>query len=215
MDNICEIIAVRHGETVANKEGILQGQYDTPLNETGIMQAHAIADRLKNHSFDAIYTSDLQRAVDTAEIIAGFHDKLEVMPTAALREWNLGELQGKPYSELLVKYPDIMNAFKQSGNVPPIPCGENIEDFQNRISNFLNETASANCGKKILLVSHGGAMQRMLIHTMGRPEVQNIMPLCGNASLSVFKFRQGKWQLITWNDTAHLENILMHETLTF
>ena len=213
--DICEIIVVRHGETVANKTGILQGQYDTPLNETGIMQAHAIANRLKKRKFDAVYTSDLNRAFDTARIIAEFHPGLQVIPTKSLREWNLGELQGRPYSELIVEYPEIMNAFKKSGEVPPIPGGENIDDFQKRIGSFMNEIAAANPGKKILFVSHGGAMQRMLIHTVGKPAIENICPLCGNAGMSLFRYRNGQWQLISWNDTAHLEDISMHETLTF
>ena len=211
--DICEIIVVRHGETVANKQGVLQGQSNTPLNEVGVMQAHAAAERLKRYSFDAAYTSDLERASDTAEIICKFHQELNLIKTSELREWNLGDLQGKSYGEVMEKYPEIMNAFRKLGNVPPIPGGENLEDFQLRISSFLDKIASENAGKKVLLVSHGGAMQRMLIHTMGMISLRNIFPMCANAGMSVFKCRGGEWQMVTWNDTAHLENIQMHDTL--
>ena len=213
--DICEIIAVRHGETVANKTGILQGQSDTPLNEIGIMQAHAIAERLKKRHFDLAYTSDLNRAVATAELITANHPQLQLVKTPSLREWNLGDLQGQPYTELRIKYPDILNAFKKDGEVPPIPGGENIEDFQNRIGSFMDEIAKANPGKRILFVSHGGAMQRMLKHTMGKTDIRNICPLSANAGMSVFHYQNKQWRLITWNDTAHLEDIQMHETLTF
>ena len=213
--DICEIIAVRHGETVANKSGVLQGQYNTPLNENGILQARAIAERLKKRSFDMVFTSDLDRAHDTAKIIAEFHPQIKVTPTASLREWDLGVLQGRPYSELIVEYPDIMNAFKKPGKVPPIPGGEDIGCFQQRISSFMDETARANCGKTLLFVSHGGAMQRMLVHAMGEAAPQNIYPLCDNASLSIFRFRGGQWQLITWNDTSHLDHLELNAIITY
>ena len=214
-NDICEIVVVRHGETVANTQGVLQGHLDTPLNETGVIQAQAIAERLKNRSFDAIYSSDLQRAANTARAIVAHHSQVDIVYTEELREWNLGDLQGKSYSELNVLYPEIMKAFRKPGGAPPIPGGENIEDFQQRIGSFLDKVAADNPGKKILLVSHGGAMQRMLVHTFGKSEAKNIQPLCANASMSVFRCIKGQWQLVTWNDTAHLENIKLHDTLIY
>lgn len=212
---ICEIIAVRHGETVANKQGVLQGQLDTPLNETGILQARAVSERLKKRKFDLAFTSDLNRAVTTANIIAEHHPELQVIPTPALREWNLGELQGRPYNELTLKYSEILNAFKDEKDIPLIPGGESKDEFQKRISTFMDDLAENNPGKKILLVSHGGAMQRMLVHTLGKTSPNNIIPLSANAGLSVFQYRDHRWRMICWNDTAHLENICIHETLTF
>ena len=90
-NDICEIVVVRHGETVANKQGVLQGHLDTPLNETGVIQAQAIAERLKNRSFDAIYSSDLQRAANTARAIVAHHSQVDIVYTEELREWNLGD----------------------------------------------------------------------------------------------------------------------------
>ena len=211
----CEIIAVRHGETVANKTGVLQGQLDTALNEVGLQQADAIAARLKKRHFDIAYSSDLCRAMVTAQKIVGLHPELELIPSPNLREWNLGELQGREYKDLIVEYPDIMQAFKKGCDVPFVPGGESISDFHYRITSFMNEIAEANLGKKILLVSHGGAMQRMLVHTMGQLSANNIRPLCDNASMSVFKYKAGQWMLVTWNDTAHLEDIGTHNTLAF
>lgn len=211
----CEFIVVRHGQTVANKTGVLQGQLDTPLDDTGLLQASAVAERLKNRIFDIAYSSDLSRAMVTCRKIAEFHPDLEIIPSIALREWNLGDLQGKSYSDLIVEYPEVMNSFKKENEPPPIPGGETLAEFQLRIASFLDETAAANLGKRVLLVSHGGAMQRMLVHTMGKLSQVNIRPLCDNASLSSFRYKSGQWQLICWNDTAHLENIGMHNTLTF
>lgn len=214
-NDTCEIIAVRHGETIANKTGVLQGQKDTPLNDVGLMQADAVAARLKKRHFDIAYSSDLSRAVITARKIAEFHPELQIIPTTALREWNLGELQGREYKDLIIEYPKIMQAFKKGCDVPFVPGGESINDFHLRIANFMNEIAEANKGKKVLLVSHGGAMQRMLVHTMGQLAENNIRPLCDNASISVFKYTNGQWMLVTWNDTAHLEDIGTHNTLAY
>lgn len=111
-ENICEIVIVRHGETLANSMGVLQGQQDTALNDFGKRQAQAVAERLAKDHFDAVLSSDLGRAMDTAKAIVQYHEGLQVIPTKELREWNLGELQGQPYTELTRKYPDIMAAFK-------------------------------------------------------------------------------------------------------
>lgn len=215
MNDVCEIIIVRHGETIANKTGILQGHLDTALSETGILQADAVARRLKKQHFDIVYCSDLERAMTTAEKIAVFHPDLKIIPSPELREWNLGDLQGRLYNELINEYPEIMGAFKKDNDIPFVPGGESSEAFHQRIVSFFDRIAAENTGKRVLLVTHGGVMQRILLHTTGHINGNNIRPLCANASLSVFKYKSGKWQLITWNDTAHLENIEMHDTLTF
>ncbi|MBR2508694.1 MAG: histidine phosphatase family protein [Lentisphaeria bacterium] len=214
ISDVCEIIAVRHGETVANKTGVLQGQFNTALNEVGLMQADAIAARLKNRYFDIAYSSDLDRAMITGQKIVAYHPGLELLPSPELREWNLGKLQGREYKDLIVEYPEVMQAFKKGGS-PDVPEGESVAEFHLRITTFLDRIAAENTGKRVLLVSHGGAMQRILVHAMGQIADKNIRPLCDNASLSVFKCKAGQWQLVTWNDVAHLEDIGTHNTLTF
>ena len=118
--DICEIIAVRHGETVANKTGVLQGQFNTALNEVGLMQSDAIAARLKNRHFDIAYSSDLDRAMITGQKIVAYHPGLELLLSPELREWNLGKLQGREYKDLIVEYPEVMQAFKKGGS-PDVP----------------------------------------------------------------------------------------------
>ncbi|MBE6366880.1 MAG: histidine phosphatase family protein [Lentisphaerae bacterium] len=213
--NICEFLVVRHGQTTANLSGILQGQMDWPLDEQGLEQARALAERLRNQHFDAAWCSDLSRTVVTAQAIMKYHPELAINHTAELREWHLGELQGKSFEELRNFYPNMLNAFKIDGPVPEIPGGENSGEFQERISTFMEKTAADNLGKRLLIITHGGVMQRMFRHTVGPINSTNIKPLCGNASISTFQKRPGGWQLISWNDTAHLENLAQHATLTF
>ncbi|KAF8643851.1 hypothetical protein AX16_008868 [Volvariella volvacea WC 439] len=99
------LFIVRHGETDANKSGIIQGQLDTPLNEHGKKQARQVTDALRTIPFGKAYTSDLQRAADTAACILRHHPELlnSLEKTQALRERLMGDLQGKHISEFSIK----------------------------------------------------------------------------------------------------------------
>ena len=207
-DNICEIVAVRHGQTASNRDGIIQGQWNIPLDELGLLQAQAAAKRLSRWHFDAAFSSDLDRALVTARTILANHSNLELEPTTALREWNLGFMQGRKIAELQAEYPEIMAAFRSDRDDLIVPEGESLKEFQSRVSEFINNIAQKYLGKRVLLVSHGGAMQRMLKHTTGGIKEPNVRPFCSNASLAVFRCKEGvNWQLVTWNDTAHLEEL--------
>ncbi len=217
-NHICEIIAVRHGQTQANNTGILQGHLDVPLDETGLAQACAAAERLKETVFAAAYSSDLVRAAVTAETVLKQNRGNavpELILTPELREWNLGILQGRPYTELMQEYPQIMNAFKKGNDDPQVPGGETLHTFQNRIGSFMDRIAELHAGQRVLFVSHGGAIQRMFAHVTGLLDDKNVRPLCANASISVFRKLPAGWQLVTWNETAHLQKLSLRETLTY
>lgn len=213
-DNICEIVVVRHGQTESNRTGTLQGQLDTPLDELGILQAQAVANRLKKWQFDAVYSSDLGRAMNTARTIVQYHPGLEISPTCALREWNLGVLQGQKLEDLRREHPEIMRAFREEMADQAIPGGESLREFQKRVSELLDMLSQQYNGKRVLLVSHGGAMQRILRHCTGGIEEPNIKPFCGNTGISIFRCKdQEIWQLVTWNDQAHLEDLEQNDLL--
>ena len=213
-ENICELVVVRHGQTESNRTGTLQGQLDTALDKLGILQAQAVAGRLKKRQFDKVYSSDLGRAVDTAKTILQYHPELELNTTPALREWDLGDLQGRLLKDLAEKEPEIMNAFRTEMPDLQIPGGESLKEFQHRVSTFIDSLAKENCGRRLLLVSHGGAIQRMLRHTTGKINAPNVRPFCSNASIAVFRCKNAEnWQLVTWNDTAHLEELEQNDLL--
>ena len=213
-DNICEIVAVRHGETASNHDGIIQGQLNIPLNELGLSQAQAAASRLSQWQFDAVFASDLDRAMVTAQTILNFHNGLTITPTTALREWNLGFMQGQRIADLQTRHPEIMQAFRKDQDDLIIPEGESLKAFQTRVSDFINNLAKQYQGKRVLLVTHGGAMQRMFKHATGTISGNNVRPFCANASLAIFRCKDStNWQLVTWNDTAHLEGLEQKELL--
>ena len=213
-ENICELVVVRHGQTESNRTGTLQGQLNTALDQLGKLQARAVARRLKKRRFDLVYSSDLERAVETANTILKYYMDLQLNTTPALREWNLGDLQGRLLKDLAVENPELMQSFRTEMPELQIPGGESLTAFQNRISTFIDTLAQEHCGKRLLLVSHGGAIQRMLRHTTGKINAPNVRPFCSNASIAVFRCKNGEnWQLVTWNDTAHLEELEQNDLL--
>jgi len=200
-----EFYVVRHGETAANSRNIVQGQSDVPLNENGLAQAGRLAERLKSVKFDAVYASDLGRAMRTARIIAPY---LEPIPTPALREWNLGDWQGRPFSEVKQLYPDEVDGFLHDRETLQITGGESKAEAYGRINRLLDELAERESGKRLLLVTHCGVIRAMLKHVLGGPASLPRQPQVGNASFSRLLYADGCWQLGSWNDISHLEGLV-------
>lgn len=211
---ITEFTVVRHGETEANLDGILQGQLDTALNPRGIRQAELAARRLEEEPFDLAFSSDLRRAMETAERIAAPH-RIPVRPMPALREWNLGDLQGKKWSELAQQYKEVMDAFKSETGDVAVPGGERRSDFYFRVGNALDTFPKEFPGKKILLVTHGGVLKAVFRHIVGPVSGNARLPLTSNASVSSFRHIDGFWQLVSWNDVSHLRTLGESESIVF
>ncbi len=207
---------IRHGQTDANIQGILQGHFDTPLDDTGRAQAQCAAERLRNEpAFDAFYSSDLKRAWETAEII-GHTLGIEPVPLTTLREWHLGELEGRPRSELQQIYPEIMNSFLfEPADDVPVPGGESRNAFFGRVARCFDQLAARHTGQRILLVTHGGVMRAVYRHTAGNIAPGCMIPMTTNASYSRVFYRGIFRQLGCWNDISHLKNIAVRESSTF
>ncbi len=209
-----EFIFVRHGETDANRAGILQGgAINMSLNGNGRIQAGAVAEYLSREKFDAAFASDLLRAAETADIIvrANKHG----MPfelTSKLREWNCGEMDGLSFEEIYKRFPQEGKSFAFEQIETQMPGGELGTDFQARIDHFMMDLVRDYSGKKILLVAHGGTLQRIFRLVAGAVKSDNLLPLAGNASISSFLYnhRLNAWQLTSWNMREHLKNIPQH-----
>ena len=212
-----EFTFVRHGETALNISGKLQGQGDCPLNANGLAQADAAAEYLRSVPFDAIYASDLSRAAETARRIRDCgHEGTPLNLTRELREMNCGELDETPWIELRDHHPELMAVFYRDTAGVRFPGGESVEEFQARVGGFLEKTLEAHRGRKILLVAHGGVLQRVFRHIAGAVSKGNLMPLAGNASVNEFLYNEAHqaWQLTLWNFREHLKSLPQHNTLT-
>ena len=211
---VTEFIFVRHGETDANRAGILQGgSVNLPLNETGKLQAEAAAEYLKSEAFDAAFSSDLLRAAETARIIIDKNrNDVPLFMTPQLQEWKCGEMDGMSFSEIYDRFPAEGKSFAFEQIETVMPGGECGLDFQSRIEAFLKKVCDEYAGKKILLVAHGGVLQRIFRFVAGVVAEGNLIPLAGNASINsfVFNHKLNAWQLTAWNIREHLKGIPQH-----
>ena len=141
------LLVVRHGQTDWNLVGRWQGWADPPLNETGRSQARALAAELRDTPFDAVYSSDLARALETAEILAEPHG-VPVVVDRDLREIDVGSWSGLTRAEIAERFPDGRR-----------PDGETHEEHSARILTAVTRIARDNPGRRILMVGHGGTIR--------------------------------------------------------
>jgi alpha-ribazole phosphatase len=163
-----KLILVRHGQTDWNREGRYQGQSDPPLNLTGRQQAQLLADKLADRPLDAIYSSDLRRATETAQIIAQRHG-LPVRQDQRLREINQGEWEGLRVSEIITRYPQIWAVGQHDPLQMRAPGGEAPAEVAERVWAAISDIARVHPAGAVLIVSHGFALATLLIRIHGAP----------------------------------------------
>ncbi len=151
------ILLARHGETDWNREGRFQGHADPPLNDAGRAQARELAERLASTRFDAVYSSDLARAHETAEILAASH-AVPVIADTGLREVDVGSWSGLTRSEISERFPDAEHH-----------DGETREEHLARVLSAVERIALAHPGQRLLIVSHGGSLRALRRHCTGDP----------------------------------------------
>jgi 2,3-bisphosphoglycerate-dependent phosphoglycerate mutase len=166
--NYCTLYIVRHGQTEWNVEKRIQGHTNSKLTTEGIKQARATADKLKPIQFDAVFSSDLLRAHDTAKILL-LERKLAIITTKALRERSFGNLEGKLSADVQTELQYIFNQIKaftteEQKKISRIKDVETEEQLVSRFITFLREVAVAYPNKTILIVTHGGIMIHFIQH---------------------------------------------------
>ncbi|XP_057530293.1 phosphoglycerate mutase-like protein 4 [Amaranthus tricolor] len=199
-----DVIVVRHGETDWNAFGKIQGQLDVELNEIGRQQAVAVADRLSREpNISAIYSSDLKRALETAEKIASKYGGLEVIKEKDLRERHLGDLQGRVYQESAKLNPIAYAAFKSHRSDQEIPGGgESRDQLYKRCTSLLQKIGEKHRGERVIVVSHGGAIRSLFNRAAAKG--QNPGKIM-NTSVGIIQLFDGdKWCIKSWNDVSHL-----------
>ena len=167
---LCTIYFTRHGETDWNKQGMIQGQQDIPLNQQGKKQAFELHKKLQHLKFDAIFSSDLFRAKETAQIIAK-ERKLIVKTTQLLKERSLGKVEGITFTKYKKKFLEIID-LKNRERLEKKYQIEKSDKVISRILTFIRETAFAYPGKTLLVVSHGTIL-RMMLAKLGLIAVEN------------------------------------------
>ena len=200
-----KVIMVRHGETIWNTEKRIQGYSNTPLTEYGIRQAEKTGKRLSKENLNEIYSSDLGRAVQTAEII-NKHLALNITLVKGLRERKYGVLEELSFSELNSKYPKIKEKLYSHDPEYQIPDGESLNEFAERTFNCINNIAENTCSETILLVVHGGVLECFFYMVIGLPLNCRKKFSLFNTSINTFSLYNEKWNLDSWGITDHLGN---------
>ncbi|MEA2064798.1 MAG: class I tRNA ligase family protein [Patescibacteria group bacterium] len=152
-DKKINLIMARHGKTDWNEKGIMQGQFDIPMNKLGEKTTFKLRDKFKNEKIDLIITSPLKRAKKTAEILNV--NGVKIIEDDRLKEHYYGELQGKKRADVLKEDPNIKILEKNNATFwMEIPGGESYEDVRKRVNNFIEDMKKKYAGKTILVVSH-------------------------------------------------------------
>ncbi len=198
-----ELILIRHGETLWNREGRWQGHLNSDLTDVGLQQANALAERLAALEFAALYSSDLGRALQTAERIAS-RTHGEVIPEPLLRERKLGVLEGLTYAQIEAQFPAEFQHFKTRDPEHVIPDGESIRGKHERVAACVEALAHRHPGRRIVAVTHGGVIDSMFRHALDLPLTLPRRWALYNASLNTFIHADGRWMLGTWGDVSHL-----------
>lgn len=199
------IILIRPGETDWNRWGRWQGWVAAPLNEHGRQQAQRLAKFVRNIGMSALYSSDLRRAAETAELLA---EKLGYRPIfdARWRERNIGNWQGLTVKEMRSWYPDEYQHLTADRTGFHVPGGESLNEVLARTREAFKDILAQNKGETVGILSHTTAINMLLAdlipsYTIGSEEFDN------TSVTTILHADSGEWQLVAANDVMHLEGL--------
>lgn len=201
------ICIIRHGETDWNVEKRIQGQIDIELNRTGRAQALAMAFHAAHHDFQAIYSSDLGRAMDTAGALAE-RLGLEVKTLPQLRERHYGIFQGLTSAEGAERHPEAHARYVARDPAYGFETGETLYDLSTRITEGIEWLARHHSGQTVAAISHGGVLDVIYRKATGRSLEAPRDFKIPNCALNWFRFDAHGWHVEAWGERQHLENVL-------
>ena len=197
---------VRHGETLWNAEGRIQGHTDIGLSERGEEQARMVGRRLSGVRFDAAYSSDMSRTTDTARAILGDRNTpLQSVPE--LREYNKGVFEGLTVEEYREKFPVLYTASLVNDPDFAPPGGETIRQCHARLSAFIRQVCSRHLDEDVLIVGHGGSLRSAIVALLDLPLEANWKFVMHNCALSLFRTYENNAVMHLYNDTSHLKDM--------
>jgi broad specificity phosphatase PhoE len=192
---VIRIILVRHGETEWNIQQRYQGHTDIELNQTGINQAKKLARELNSEKIDAIYSSDLNRAVQTATIIADGR-KLPIHKLRDLRECSFGIWEGKTFKEMEEKFPEEVARIKGDPVKQIRSGGESRDQLCIRVEKAVQQIIDKHPNQTVLIVAHGGALAVTMEYITGEGLIARSKYWLENAGYHVVKCDNGKFTIL-------------------
>ena len=195
------IYLTRHGQTMWNIEKRLQGRGHSPLTEDGIERAKELRERVKDIKLDVIYSSPIERALTTANIIKG--DKnVEVVTDDGLREMCFGDYEGKITDEVMKENPNWDISLIMKGNTELVaPNGENLAEVRERVAKAMDSIIEENKGKTVLVVAHGITLKAIMYYFKDEEVNSEVM---GQATLTKVNVDENKnFNIEFKNDDSH------------
>src|SRR5215212_9952250 len=210
MSEVTRILLIRHGESRGNAERRFGGHTPTPLSELGHAQAEAAARALASENITAIYSSDLLRAVQTAEPLAR-ETGLRVQQSSAFRERSVGLMEGLTFEEAAAAHPEEYAALLRRDFERVLAGGESYRQLLDRASARLDRAVEQNPGGTVAVFSHTGTICILVLHLMGAldaPELKPVWISSSNCGVTRFAIqRGGLTRLLNANDTRHLSGL--------
>jgi probable phosphoglycerate mutase len=204
------VLLIRHGQSEGNAERRFGGHTATPLSPRGRRQAQALARALKDEEITAIYSSDLARAVETAQPLANLIG-LPINSTTAFRERSVGVMEGLTFENAAQQHPDQYAALLRRDFEHVLTGGESYRQLLDRAWQKLDEIIAENQGGKLVVFSHTGTICILALHLMGAldaPELKPVWITSANCGVSRFELRDdGLVRVLNLNDTRHLSGV--------
>ncbi len=198
------LFALRHGQTAWNAQLRIQGHLDQPLDDTGRWQAAQLGQALAGEALAAIYSSDLQRALATAQAVAATTGA-PLHTDVRLRERAFGRFEGQTYAEIERLWPEEAERWRRREPDFGPGGGEPLRPFYERCVSTVLELAAGHPGQAIAVVAHGGVLDCLYRAAVGVDLSAPRSWQVGNATINRLLFNGERLQLVGWSDGGHLE----------
>jgi len=202
---LSRLLLVRHGITEFNSTRRFAGHSDVEMSTDGYRQVEKLRDRLANEKIDAVYSSDLKRALVTAEVISA-RCNVDIVPCPELREVNYGQAEGLTFPEIKSYYPEVAELITNFNLRLEFPDGESFAGFIARTIKFLDRLAKHEPSETILIVSHSGPLRTLVCHLLGIDQDHWRQIRLDNASLSIVETYPQRVIISLLNDISHLRD---------
>lgn len=198
-----KMLLIRHGESLANRAGIYQGQsVDTSLSLLGKRQAGLVALRLKDEKVAGVFSSPSKRTQETARIVVGDGGGVFIKDTRLL-EIDHGLWEGKSKGAVHLKWRHLLATWKSCPHKAQMPSGENLQDVSQRVDGFVRDLELGYGNKTVIVVSHDVILRVLICRVVGLPLSRLWSFELNNCSLSVLSFGKPP-RVLSLNDTCHL-----------
>ncbi|MFC1898735.1 histidine phosphatase family protein [Chloroflexota bacterium] len=198
------LLLIRHGETKGNSTERFWGRTDVELSSSGIHQVKKLRDHLALENISMIYSSNLCRALRTAEIIASRHE-VSIVSCRELQEINFGSAEGLTYTEISGKYPDLASSWFSRDLDFQFPDGESVTDLNNRVIRFPDRLKEHTEKETIAVTAHSGVLRLLICNLLGVEPHHWRQIRLDLASLSIIETYPETAILSSLNDISHLK----------